>query len=166
MRIEESFVVRSELEIIWAFFTDVTRVCRCIPGFESVTVLGPDRYRVVAHQKVGFITATFEVTTHLEASEPMKFMQFASVGRTLRGAVGNLRTRDRVEFEVEEAGATRVRLLCDAALGGALGALGNKVVIAKSRELTVQFAKALHSALGGDDGFTDPAAAAASKGCS
>jgi carbon monoxide dehydrogenase subunit G len=110
-------------------------------------VLGPDRYRVVASQKVGFISATFELTTEMAAREPLTFMEFTSVGKSVAGAVGNLRSRDRVDFEAAGGGGTRVRLTSELAVGGMLGALGHKAVAAKSREMTEKFAAALRDAL-------------------
>lgn len=147
MQIQETFTVDASPEAVWSFFQDVERVARCVPGVESVTVLAPDRYRVVATQKVGFISATFELTTAVDAKEPMKFMSFSSVGRSVRGAVGDLRSRDRVDFEALPGGGTRVRLTSDAAVGGMLGALGHKAIAAKSREITEKFAQALRAGI-------------------
>ncbi len=148
MQIEETFEVETAPDRVWAFFSDVEKVARCVPGVKSVEILGPDRYRVVAAQKVGFISATFELTTSLDASEPMRFMEFTSVGKSIAGAVGNLRSRDRVEFARGASGGTSVRLVSDVAVGGMLGALGHKAIVAKSRDMTEQFAAALRAALG------------------
>lgn len=152
MQIQETFEVNAGPETVWAFFEDVERVAACVPGVKRVEVLAPGRYRVVAAQKVGFISATFEMTTELASREPLRFMEFASVGKSIAGAVGNLRSRDRVEFEPTGAGGTQVRLTSEVAVGGMLGALGHKAIAAKSRELTAQFATALRAALEGRAG--------------
>lgn len=149
MEIRESFVVPAPVDVLWDFFQDVDRVSQCVPGLKSVTVLGPDEYKVVVQQKVGYFSATFEVTTKREEAEASKFMRFASVGRTVRGAIGNLRSQDRVEFEIIDPGTTRVHVMCQPALGGMLGAVGHKVILSKSREMTEQFAAALCATLGG-----------------
>ena len=116
-----------------------------MPGVQSVEGLGPDRYRVVATQKVGFISATFEMTTQVEKREPMRSLALASVGKSVKGAVGNLRSRDRVDFEPTPEGGTRVTLWSDLAVGGMLGALGHKAIAWKSREITEKFAQALRA---------------------
>ena len=134
--------------MVWAFFEQVERVARCVPGVKSVDVQGPDRYKVVAAQKMGFISATFELTTEVANRESGRFMEFTSVGKSIAGAVGNLRSRDRVDFE-PIAGGTRVRLTSELAVGGMLGALGHKAIAVKSREITEQFAAALRAALVG-----------------
>lgn len=149
MEIRESFVVPASVDVVWGFFEDVEKVSKCVPGLESVTILDKDQYKVVIAQKIGFFSATFEVTTKREEFETHKFMKFSSVGRTVRGAVGNLRSNDLVEFERTEDGATRVQLMSKPALGGMLGAVGHKMIVSKSRELTEQFAAALCATLGG-----------------
>jgi carbon monoxide dehydrogenase subunit G len=157
MEIRESFVVPTAVDTLWSFFEDVESVSACVPGLQSLTILGPDEYKVVVKQKVGYFSATFEITTRREEAEHGRYMQFASVGRTVRGAMGNLRSKDRVEFEVLEDGGTRVHVLCQPALGGVLGAVGHKVILSKSREMTEQFAAALCERLGGAAGTSDEA---------
>jgi carbon monoxide dehydrogenase subunit G len=149
MEIREKFIVPAPVELVWNFFQDVEQVSQCVPGVESVTILEPGRYRVVANQKLGFFSVTFDVTTQLESLEPQKYMQYSSVGRTIKGAVGNLRSRDRVEFVALDDGTTEVHVICAPALGGMLGAVGHKMILSKSRELTEQFAQALSAHLQG-----------------
>ncbi len=147
MQIQETFTVGASPEQVWAFFEDIERVARCVPGVKSVDVLGPDKYKVVAAQKVGFISATFELTTEVAGRERGKFMEFTSVGKSVAGAVGNLRSRDRVDFAPADGGGTQVRLTSEVAVGGMLGALGHKAIGAKSKEMTEKFAAALREAL-------------------
>ncbi len=147
MQVQESFEVAATPETVWRFFEQVERVARCVPGVKSVDLLGPDRYKVVASQKVGFISATFELTTEVAGKRQGEFMEFASVGKSVAGAAGNLRSRDRVEFAPTADGGTRVTLTSDLAVGGMLGALGGKVIAVKSREMTEKFAAALRAEL-------------------
>jgi len=147
MQVSESFEVAAAPADVWRFFEVVERVARCVPGVSGVDVLAPDRYRVVAAQKVGFISATFELTTEVAAREAGRFMEFTSVGRSIAGAAGHLRSRDRVEFAPTETGGTRVTLTSEVAVGGMLGALGHRAIAAKSREMTERFAAALRAEL-------------------
>jgi carbon monoxide dehydrogenase subunit G len=147
MQIHETFTVAAAPETVWAFFENIEQVARCVPGVKSVDVLAPDRYKVVAAQKVGFISATFELTTEVAGREPLRFMEFTSVGKSVAGAVGNLRSRDRVDFAPAAGGGTEVRLTSEVAVGGMLGALGHKAIASKSREMTEKFAAALREQL-------------------
>ena len=147
MQIQETFTVDAPPGTVWQFFEDVQRVARCVPGVESIDVLAPDRYRVRATQKVGFLSATFEMATQVESRDPLRSLALASVGKSVKGAVGNLRSKDRVDFEPTPGGGTRVTLTSEIAVGGMLGALGHKVIASKSREITEKFAQALQAEL-------------------
>jgi carbon monoxide dehydrogenase subunit G len=151
MQIEETFGVDAPVEAVWRFFEDVPRVARCVPGVQTVDVLAPDRYRVVATQKVGFISATFEMTTQVDGKEPLRSLRLSSVGKSVKGAVGTLRSRDRVDLAAQPSGGTQVTLTSELMVGGMLGALGHKAIAAKSRELTEKFAQALRAELQGPD---------------
>jgi carbon monoxide dehydrogenase subunit G len=145
MLIQETFTVGAPVETVWRVFEDLKRIAQCVPGVQSVEGVGPDSYKVVATQKVGFISATFELTTRVSGRDPMKFLELASIGKSVRGAVGNLRSKDRVDFEPLPEGGTRIRLTSDLAVGGMLGALGHKAIASKSREITEKFAQALRA---------------------
>jgi len=147
MQIQETFTIEAPRETVWKFFEDIERVARCIPGVQSVDVLSSDRYKVVATQKVGFISATFEMATQIESKDPLKSLVLLSVGKSIKGAIGNLRSRDRVDFEATPEGGTRVTLTSEVAVGGMLGALGHKAIASKSREITEKFAQALQAEL-------------------
>ena len=147
MQIRETFTVEAPPAAVWRFFEDIERVARCVPGVQSVDALGPDRYRVLATQKVGFISATFEMATQVESREPLASLTLSSVGKSVKGAVGNVRSVDRVDFEATPEGGTRVTLTSELAVGGMLGALGHKVIASKSKEITEKFARSLEAEL-------------------
>jgi hypothetical protein len=147
MQIQETFTVEAAPATVWKFFEDIERVARCVPGVESVDVLSPDRYKVLATQKVGFISATFEMATEIESKDPLKSLALSSVGKSIKGAIGNLRSKDRVDFEATPEGGTRVTLTSEVAVGGMLGALGHKAIASKSKEITEKFARALQAEL-------------------
>ena len=147
MKIQETFTVEAPPAAVWNFFEDIERVARCVPGVQSVDVQGPDRYKVLVTQKVGFISATFEMATQVESRDPHRSLALASVGKSVKGAVGNVRSKDRVDFEPTPEGGTRITLTSEVAVGGMLGALGHKVIASKSREITERFAQALQAEL-------------------
>ncbi|HXJ77220.1 MAG TPA: hypothetical protein VMS64_00900, partial [Candidatus Methylomirabilis sp.] len=84
-------------------------------------------------------------------------LALASVGKSVKGAVGNLRSKDRVDFEPTPEGGTRVTLTSELAVGGMLGALGHKAIASKSKEITEKFAQALQAELrAGEPGPGEP----------
>jgi hypothetical protein len=76
-------------------------------------------------------------------------MEFTGIGRSIRGAAGNVRSTNRVQLEEVENGHTRVLLESDVALGGMLGSVGQKVVAKQASIVTKSFAQTLEQELSG-----------------
>jgi uncharacterized protein len=148
VKFTESFVVAADQATVWEFFDDLPRVARCVPGVEDVQLVDEARLRVRMRQKLGFLTATFDMRMNVTTKEPPRCLELSSIGRSIRGAVGDLRATNRVDFEPDSPGATRVILTSDVAMGGMLGSVGHKVVAAKARETARLFAAALDDAIG------------------
>jgi carbon monoxide dehydrogenase subunit G len=152
MKVEEEFVVAQAPDALWAFFEQVDRVARCVPGVESVEVVDADNSRVRVTQAVGPMTATFDMKMRITARDPGRSMEFTAIGRSVRGAAGNVRSTNTVHLEDAEPGSTRVRLEGDVALGGMLGSVGQKVVAKQASKVTRSFAEALQAELTGGGG--------------
>jgi type II secretory pathway pseudopilin PulG len=111
------------------------------------------------------MTATFDVKMRVTARDPGRSMQFTAVGRSVRGAAGNVRASHLVRLSGEGEGSTRVLLEGDVALGGMLGSVGQKVVAKQAAAVTRSFAQALQARLGGGaPGVEAPTDAAAPGG--
>ena len=143
MKFEESFTVDAPLDDVWAFLEDVGRIARCVPGVSEVEPLEDARSRVRMTQKVGPLSATFDLRTRMKDSEPGTFVEVESIGRSIKGAMGELRSVNRVEIEPAAEDATNVRLSADVAVGGMLGSVGTKVMSLKAKQVAKQFAASL-----------------------
>jgi hypothetical protein len=149
MKVAEEFVIAESPETLWEFFEQLDRVARCVPGVEDVTVVDADNSQVRITQALGPMTATFDVKMRVTARNPGKSMEFTAVGRSVRGAAGNVRATHVVRLSDEGPGSTRVLLEGDVALGGMLGSVGQKVVAKQAAVVTQSFAQALQEQLGG-----------------
>jgi carbon monoxide dehydrogenase subunit G len=140
MKFEETFTVDHPLEEAWSFFEDATRLARCVPGVDSVEPLDAEgKSKLKMTQKVGYLSATFNLRWRVSEFEPMRHLEIVSIGKTISGAVGELRATNRVELEPVED-KTQVRLIADIAVGGMLGSVGQKAMASKAREVAVGFA--------------------------
>jgi carbon monoxide dehydrogenase subunit G len=149
MRVEQSFTVPEAREKVWRFFeTEVERVTRCIPGVESFEDLGEDKYRVRITQKVGSIGATFDLKARLDRKDHMNAFEFSAVGRSVKGAAGDMRSKNRLDLAESEDGGTALTVTSDVALGGMLGSLGHRVVVSKAKEVTDQFVRNVTASMG------------------
>jgi carbon monoxide dehydrogenase subunit G len=150
MKMREEFVVAEPPATLWEFFEQVDRVARCVPGVEEVTVVDADNSRVRVTQAVGPMSATFDLKMRITDRDPGRSMEFTAIGRSVRGAAGNVRSTNTVALEAAEGGGTRVTLDGDVALGGMLGSVGQKVVAKQAGKVTRSFAEALERELSGN----------------
>jgi uncharacterized protein len=163
MKVAEEFVIAEPPQTLWEFFEQLDRVARCVPGVEDVTVVDADNSQVRITQALGPMTATFDVKMRVTARDPGKSMEFTAVGRSVRGAAGNVRATHLVRLSDEGEGSTRVHLEGDVALGGMLGSVGQKVVAKQAAVVTQTFAKALQDELSGGSSKGVPTSPAPSE---
>jgi uncharacterized protein len=96
------------------------------------------------------MSATFDLKMRITDRDPGRSMEFTAIGRSVRGAAGNVRSTNTVALEEAEGGGTRVTLDGDVALGGMLGSVGQKVVAKQAGKVTRSFAEALERELSGN----------------
>jgi uncharacterized protein len=157
MKLHEEFEVAQPVASVWTFFEQPERVAECVPGVEQLTVVTPDDIDVRLTQSIGPMTATFAAKVTIVERVPEKLIGFTATGKSVRGAMGNVRAG--VTVQLEPAGDRTVVIVeGDVALAGALGSVGQKVVAKQAGKVTGQFARNLEQALSGG---TAPAVAAA-----
>ena len=90
MKIEESFQIESPLEKVWDFVVDPNKIGSCLPSVQSVEVIDENHYKAVVKQKVGFVSATFEIHTEVLEKDPPHRLVLSNTGKTILGAQGSL----------------------------------------------------------------------------
>lgn len=149
MKLREEFSVPYGVAEVWQFFEQPTAVAGCMPGVESVSVVDADNVQVRVTQGIGPMTATFEASVTVTERVPNELIRFRAVGRSVRGAVGNLRTENAVHLAPAGEG-TSVTVEGDVVLAGAIGSVGQKVVARQAGKVTAEFAGNLQRALAGE----------------
>jgi uncharacterized protein len=149
MRMQQEFTVAEPVSAVWKFFDEPEAVAGCLPGVEQVTVLDQDNVQVRATQSLGPMTATFEAKVTVLERVTEELIRFRATGRSVRGAVGNLRTENTVRLRAVADG-TSVVVDGDLVLAGALGSVGQKVVSRQAAKVTAEFAANLQRALNGE----------------
>lgn len=156
MKLREEFEVPESVGTVWDFFERHDQVARCLPGVEDVTVVDADNVTVRVTQSLGPMSATFEAKVRITDRAPKQVIRFTTTGRSVRGAVGNVRAD--IEAHLHEGpDGTRIVVDADIALAGALGSVGQKVVAKQAGKVTAAFAQNLQRALQG--GVVEPAGA-------
>ncbi|GAA4714924.1 hypothetical protein GCM10023215_67640 [Pseudonocardia yuanmonensis] len=149
MQLREEFEVAQPLSSVWAFFEHPEKVAGCVPGVEDLVLTGPDDIDVRITQSVGPMSATFAATVTIVERVPEKLIAFTATGKTVRGAMGNVRATVTVQVEAAGPDRTTVSVDGDVALAGALGSVGQKVVAKQAGKVTAAFSRNLEEALGG-----------------
>jgi uncharacterized protein len=149
MKMQQEFTVAEPVSAVWKFFDEPEAVAACLPGVEQVTVLDEDNVQVRTTQSLGPMTATFEAKVTVLERVTEDLIRFRATGRSVRGAVGNLRTENTVRLRAV-AGGTSVLVDGDLVLAGALGSVGQKVVSRQAAKVTAEFAANLQRALNGE----------------
>jgi uncharacterized protein len=149
MKMQQEFTVSEPVAAVWKFFDEPEAVAGCLPGVEQVTVLDEDNVQVRATQSLGPMTATFDAKVTVLERVTDELIRFRATGKSVRGAVGNLRTENTVRLHAVADG-TSVVVDGDLVLAGALGSVGQKVVSRQAAKVTAEFAANLQRALNGE----------------
>lgn len=145
MQIKDSFTIAAPQEKVWEFFFDIPRLSLCVPGVESVEVLGNGTYRGKLVVKVGPIKSQFSGIVTLTKIEPQQRI----VGM-LEGDDKATASSVKASFSstLTRVGAgTEATFVMDVNLRGRLAQFGGPVISATAKKMTTEFAKNLKAQL-------------------
>jgi carbon monoxide dehydrogenase subunit G len=63
MLLQGKFQLQSDIEKVWGFVSDPSKIIECVPGLQSFTVGENKRITAVVKVSIGFIRGTFQTTT-------------------------------------------------------------------------------------------------------
>jgi len=162
MRLENSFNVEAPPERAWELLLDVPRVIPCMPGAELTETVDEKTYKATMAVKLGPISLKFATDVLLEETdEAARVVRMTANARELRGRGGGKATIESSLAEVD--GGTRVDIVTDMALTGAVAQYGRGIVQDVSSQLVRRFAECLQAQLatepasGGTVGAAAPA---------
>jgi carbon monoxide dehydrogenase subunit G len=135
MEIKESFRVNCSIQEVWEFIIDPHRIGSCLPSVQSIEVLDETHYKAVVKQKVGFITATFQINTEVLEKEAPNRLVLANQGKTILGAQGSMRSQDSIILTAVSEQETEISVQSELKMGGQLAILGAKLIESKSKEI-------------------------------
>jgi carbon monoxide dehydrogenase subunit G len=139
MRLENSFEVPASVEQSWRLLNDVPSVVPCMPGAELLEVVGENAWKAKLHVRLGPIALQFLADVVRERSDE-------AAGRVVLGAKareskGRGSAEARIESTLAAAdGGTRVDIVTELTLRGAVAQYGRGVVGDVASRLTAQFA--------------------------
>jgi carbon monoxide dehydrogenase subunit G len=150
VRIENVFAVPTAPETAWALLTDVPRVLPCMPGAELERAVNGTTWQVLLHVKLGPISLQFRST--VEQTEVDQANHRVTLSVDAREVRGRGAAQATITSSLAEAdGGTRVSLVTELSLRGAVAQYGRPVVGSVAEELTGQFARCISSLLERDE---------------
>jgi carbon monoxide dehydrogenase subunit G len=146
VRIENAFEVQASPDGAWALLSDVPRVLPCMPGAELERTVDDSTWTVLQRVKLGPISLQFRAEvrrTEMDESERRAVLSVDA--KEVRGRGSAEATIDSSLHPAD--GGSRVTIVTDLALRGAVAHYGRPVVGSVAEEMTRQFAACLKTML-------------------
>jgi uncharacterized protein len=146
MKVTGSAVLHASPDAVYAALTDPAVLSSTIPGCESLTALGDDRYRMTVTAGVASIKGSYEgeVSLH-EQQVPTSFVLKAKGA----GAPGTVAVTVPVTISDVGDGTSRLDYAADAVVGGMVGGVGQRMLTSVSKKMAGQFFGAVDDVLTG-----------------
>ena len=154
MKISGTSVLNAPVERVWTAFNDPAVLARTIPGCHVLHQVGPDAYKMTVSVGVASIKGTYEGDVILTEQDPPGSFVLKVIGAGAPGTVGA-----DVLFRLQESaiGGTDLSYEADAVVGGAIGGVGQRMLMGVAKKMASQFFAAVDADIAG---IRTPAAAA------
>jgi uncharacterized protein len=148
MRLENGFEVSASVEDAWRLLNDVPGVVPCMPGAELVEVVDENAWKAKLHVKLGPISLQFLADVAREQLDEAGGRVVLAV--KAREAKGRGSAEATIESKLAASnGGTRVDIVTELTLRGAVAQYGRGVVADVATRLTAQFADCIARRLAG-----------------
>jgi carbon monoxide dehydrogenase subunit G len=146
MLISETFSVATSIENLYNFLLDAKKVGHCIPGCESVEVVGENEYDSIIKTKVGIISARFKVRTKIAETIPNQLIRTVGQGKEIRN-LGHFTQKTEIKLKTLSENETEVFYQAEVSIVGRLATFGDRIMKSKAKTLGKQFADAVKAKL-------------------
>lgn len=130
----------------WRAFHDPGVLTRTIPGLQSLTEDGPDRYQVVVTAGVAAIKGTYQGTVEFIEQTPEDFFVLRASGA---GGPGTIEADIAVTITDATGGGIDLDWKADASVGGAVGGVGQRMLSGVARKMATGFFAAIDNDIAG-----------------
>ena len=162
MKLENSFEVPAPPEEAWTLLMDVPRTIPCMPGAKLDEAVDDRHWKATMAVKLGPISLSFKTDLEQqEVDEAARRVTLAAKAREARGR-GNAAATIQSALTPQDGG-TRVDIVTDLQLTGAVAQYGRGLVADVSSQLVGQFADCLKKQLAASPEEAEAAVAAQSR---
>jgi len=146
MRISGTAALKADPQQVWDAFHDPEVLQRCLPGCESLTATGPDRYAMTVTAGVAAIKGTYDGTVALVDPQPPGQFTMKASGA---GGPGTVDAQVLVRLAPSDSGGTQLVYDADATVGGVIGGVGQRMLTGVTRKMAGQFFEAVDDDIAG-----------------
>ncbi len=139
MLISETFCVETPIQKLYEFFLDAKTVGSCVPGCESVEIIGENEYDSIIKTKVGNISAKFKVRTTISETMPSNLIRTVGHGKETRN-LGQFRQKTEITLKELSENETEVSYQADVSIVGRLATFGDRIMKSKAKTMGKEFA--------------------------
>jgi carbon monoxide dehydrogenase subunit G len=136
MKLSGSAAIAHPVRDVFAALTDPAMLVRTLPGCQRLEQVGPDAYEATMSAGVGSIKGVFDGGVKLtDLAAPDSFTLHASGA----GVPGTVDAVAHVRLVPDPAGGTLVHYAADAAVGGVIGGVGQRMLAGVARRTAGEF---------------------------
>ena len=144
MDVKGSYSFDAPVARVWELLLDPQSLSQCMPGCETFTPIGDDRYEATMSVGVGSIKGTYSAKITIADRVPMRSYKLIVEGQ---GRPGFVRGEATISLE-EEEGKTQVKVDGDAQVGGTIARVGQRFLGSANKMMMDRFFKCLQNAAG------------------
>ncbi|MGL5857581.1 MAG: SRPBCC family protein [Angustibacter sp.] len=144
MRVSGSATLHADPDRVYRALGDPAVLVATIPGCQELVQLSPDRYRMTVTAGVAAVRGTYDGEVSLADQQPPTSLTLRARGS---GAAGTVDATCRVRLSDAGGGTTRVDYDADAAVGGAVGGVGQRMLGGVARRMAGEFFTAVDGVL-------------------
>ncbi len=146
MKISGAASLTAPPERVWEAFHDPESLARCLPGCETLTEVGPHQYAMTITAGVAAIKGTYDGQVHLTEQQHPEAFTLKAKGA---GAPGTVDADVKVRLSPNGSGGTNLTYDADAAVGGVIGGVGQRMLAGVSKKMAGQFFTAVDQDIAG-----------------
>lgn len=130
------YLIPASAEKVWIAINDPEVLRQCVPGCERMEKTDPTHFTAAAVLKIGPVKATFNANLELSDLDPPRRCKIKGEGQG--GVAGFARGEAEVEL-TPEAGGTALSYTAQAAIGGKLAQIGQRLIDGAAKQIADDF---------------------------
>lgn len=146
MKISGTSTLEAPVDKVWEAILDPAVLARCIPGCEALSTVGEDRYAMSVTAGVAAIKGTYAGEVSLADKVAPHSLTMKASGA---GAPGTIDADVKVRLSPSATGGTELTYDADAAVGGTIGGVGQRMLAGVTKKMAGQFFLALDQDIAG-----------------